>query len=171
MGLRGEAAIVGYTDRAATKRPTGPLESTLEQWARLAAATLADAGLPATAVDGICTGHLQEAAIFAPATIAEYLGMKMNFAEMVSSKSLTAHSDRTVPTPASPRSTAPPTATTSGQSPRSPSTSGSTPTTIPGRSSMTCPSLSTTSSTARSSTPPCTCWRLSCRSWAVPVCW
>ena len=83
MGLRGEAAIVGYTERAATKRPTGALESTLEQWARLAAATLADAGLPATEVDGICTGHLQEAAIFAPATIAEYLGMKVNFAEMV----------------------------------------------------------------------------------------
>ena len=82
-GLRGEAAIVGYTERSATKRPTGPLESTLEQWARLAAATLADAGLSATEVDGICTGHLQEAAIFAPSTIAEYLGMKVNFAEMV----------------------------------------------------------------------------------------
>jgi acetyl-CoA acetyltransferase len=49
----------------------------------LAAATLADAGLPATEVDGICTGHLQEVGIFAPSTIAEYLGMKVNFAEMV----------------------------------------------------------------------------------------
>lgn len=82
-GLRGEAAIVGYTERPATKRPTGPLESTLEQWARLAAATLADAGLSATEVDGICTGHLQEVGIFAPSTIAEYLGVKVNFAEMV----------------------------------------------------------------------------------------
>jgi len=82
-GLRGEAAIVGYTERPATKRPTGPLESTLEQWARLAAATLADAGLPAAEVDGICTGHLQETSIFAPSTIAEYLGLKVNFAEMV----------------------------------------------------------------------------------------
>ena len=54
MGLRGEAAIVGFTELPASKRPTGPLESTLEQWARLAAATLADAGLPATAIDGIC---------------------------------------------------------------------------------------------------------------------
>ena len=82
-GLRGEAAIVGHTERPATKRPTGPLESTLEQWARLAAATLADAGLSATEVDGICTGHLQEVVIFAPSTIAEYLGVKVNFAEMV----------------------------------------------------------------------------------------
>jgi acetyl-CoA acetyltransferase len=83
MGLRGEAAIVGYTELPATKRPTGALESTLEQWARLAAATLADAGLPASEVDGICTGHLQEVKLFAPATIVEYLGVKVNFAEMV----------------------------------------------------------------------------------------
>jgi acetyl-CoA acetyltransferase len=83
MGLRGEAAIVGYTELPATKRPTGPLESTLEQWARLAAATLADAGLSGTEVDGICTGHIQEAQIFAPSTVAEYLGLKVNFAEMV----------------------------------------------------------------------------------------
>ena len=83
MGLRGGAAIVGYTELPATKRPTGPLESTLEQWARLAAATLADAGLPASEVDGICTGHLQEVKLFAPATIVEYLGVKVNFAEMV----------------------------------------------------------------------------------------
>jgi len=83
MGLRGEAAIVGFTELPASKRPTGPLESTLEQWARLAAATLADAGLPATAIDGICTGHLQEARIFAPSTIVEYLGVKANFAEMI----------------------------------------------------------------------------------------
>ena len=40
MGLRGEAAIVGHTELPSTKKPTGPLEFTLEQWARLAAATL-----------------------------------------------------------------------------------------------------------------------------------
>ena len=51
MGLRGAAAIVGYTELPSTKRPTGPLESTLEQWTRLAAATLADAGLSAAEVD------------------------------------------------------------------------------------------------------------------------
>jgi acetyl-CoA acetyltransferase len=83
VGLRGEAAIVGYTELPASKRPTGPLESTLEQWARLAAATLADAGLSAPEVDGICTGHLQESRLFAPSTIAEYLGVKTNFGEMV----------------------------------------------------------------------------------------
>ncbi|WP_237572739.1 thiolase family protein [Mycolicibacterium lacusdiani] len=83
MGLRGEAAIVGFTELPATKRPTGPLEFNLEQWARLAAATLADAGLDASDVDGICTGHLQESQIFVPSTIVEYLGIRANFAELV----------------------------------------------------------------------------------------
>ncbi|MCV7018609.1 thiolase family protein [Mycolicibacterium aichiense] len=83
MGLRGEAAIVGYTELPSTKRPTGPLEFTLEQWARLAKAALDDAGLSAADVDGICTTHLQESQIFVPSTVIEYLGIKANFAEMV----------------------------------------------------------------------------------------
>jgi acetyl-CoA acetyltransferase len=83
MGLRGDAAIVGYTELPATKRPTGPLEFTIEQWTRLAAAALADAGLEASDVDGICTGHLQESQIFVPSTIIEYLGIRANFAELV----------------------------------------------------------------------------------------
>ena len=83
MGLRGEAAIVGYTELPATKKPAGPPAFTLEQWARLAAAALADAGLSAADVDGICTGHLQESQIFVPSTVIEYLGVKTNFAELV----------------------------------------------------------------------------------------
>lgn len=83
MGLRGDAAIVGFTELPATRRPTGPLEFMLEQWARLAAATVDDAGLSATDVDGICTSYLQESQIFVPSTIIEYLGVRANFAEMV----------------------------------------------------------------------------------------
>ncbi len=78
MGLRGKAAIVGYTELPSTKRPPGPLEFNLEQWARLAASTIADAGLDAADVDGICTGHLQESHIFVPSTIIEYLGIRAN---------------------------------------------------------------------------------------------
>jgi hypothetical protein len=74
--------MVGYTELPSTKRPTGPLEFNLEQWARLAASTLADAGLDASDVDGICTGHLQESQIFVPSTIIEYLGLRANFAEL-----------------------------------------------------------------------------------------
>ncbi|OFJ53459.1 thiolase family protein [Mycolicibacterium grossiae] len=83
MGLRGDAAIVGFTELPATKRPTGPPEFTLEQLARLAAATVADAGLSVADVDGICTGHVQESQIFVPSTVVEYLGIRANFAELV----------------------------------------------------------------------------------------
>ncbi len=83
MGLRGQAAIVGYTEWPATRRPTGPPEFTIEQWARLAAQTCDDAGLSATDVDGICTSYLQESQIFVPSTVIEYLGVRANFAEMV----------------------------------------------------------------------------------------
>src|SRR5690606_35710485 len=83
MGLRGEAAIVGFTELPATRQPTGPLEFNLEQWARLAAAALADAGLTAADVDGIVTTHLPESQLFAPSTIIEYLGITANFAELV----------------------------------------------------------------------------------------
>lgn len=83
MGLRGDAAIVGFTELPASRRPTGPLEFMLEQWARLATATVEDAGLSAADVDGICTSYLQESQIFVPSTVIEYLGVRANFAEMV----------------------------------------------------------------------------------------
>jgi acetyl-CoA acetyltransferase len=83
MGLRGEAAIVGFTELAPTRTPTGPLTFTLEQWATLSAAALADAGISATEVDGIVCSPLMESEIFVPSTIAEYLGVRANFAEFV----------------------------------------------------------------------------------------
>lgn len=54
MGLRGEAAIVGYvelTPERMTKASPAPFA--IEQWAELGAAALADAGLPFEFVDGI----------------------------------------------------------------------------------------------------------------------
>ena len=39
MGLRGEAAIVGFHELPAVRKPTGKPEFTIEQWARLAAPT------------------------------------------------------------------------------------------------------------------------------------
>ncbi|EKF25591.1 hypothetical protein C731_0293 [Mycolicibacterium hassiacum DSM 44199] len=87
MGLRGEAAIIGYVElppERLTKALSGPpAPFILEQWADLAAAALADAGLPAESVDGIVTSHLAESEIFVPSTIAEYLGVRANFAELV----------------------------------------------------------------------------------------
>ncbi|BBY82769.1 thiolase family protein [Mycolicibacterium pulveris] len=84
MGLRGEAAIVGYVEWAPERmNKAGPAPFTIEQWAELSAAALADAGLSAELVNGIVTSHLGESEIFVPSTVAEYLGVGANFAELV----------------------------------------------------------------------------------------
>lgn len=84
MGLRGDAAIVGFVELPPERlSKAGPAPFTLEQWAELSAAALADAGLPAESVDGIVTSHLGESEIFVPSTVAEYLGVDANFAELL----------------------------------------------------------------------------------------
>jgi acetyl-CoA acetyltransferase len=84
MGLRGDAAIVGYTERPSRRRFEGELRFTLEQWMYLAAEALADAGIDPRHVDGIvCSNDMMEAEHFAPATIAEYCGWPVSFAERV----------------------------------------------------------------------------------------
>ncbi len=84
MGLRGDACIVGYTERPSERRPAGPYRLTIEQWADLAAEALLDAGISAKEVDGlVCAGDIIEASHFVPATIAEYCGWSVNLAERV----------------------------------------------------------------------------------------
>lgn len=84
MGLRGEAAIVGYVELPPERMTkAGPAPFMLEQWAELGAAALQDAGLSGELVDGIVTTHLSESEIFVPSTVTEYLGVRANFAEMV----------------------------------------------------------------------------------------
>lgn len=81
MGLTGKAAIVGYAEWPSRRKWSGrPLHS-LEQWARLGREALDDAGLQPADVDGVCVGNLSEAPRFVPATLAEYLGLEVNFAE------------------------------------------------------------------------------------------
>ncbi|MGW4099345.1 MULTISPECIES: thiolase family protein [unclassified Mycobacterium] len=83
-GLQGEAAIVGYVELPPERMSkAAPAPFTLEQWALLAAAALEDAGLSAEQVDGIVTSHLGESEIFVPSTVAEYLGVRANFAELL----------------------------------------------------------------------------------------
>lgn len=83
-GLQGDAAIVGYVELPPEKMSkASPAPFTLEQWALLAAAALDDAGLSAEQVDGIVTSHLGESEIFVPSTVAEYLGVRANFAELL----------------------------------------------------------------------------------------
>lgn len=83
QGLRGEAAIVGVAEWRPTRQPVEPLRFTIEQWAQLAREALEDAGVAADRVNGLITSKLNEVSIFAPATISEYLGLPINFAEYV----------------------------------------------------------------------------------------
>lgn len=84
MGLRGDACIVGYTERRSERRFSGNPRLSIEQWADLAAAALHDAGIDAREVDGlVCGGDVLEASHFVPATIAEYCGWSVNLAERV----------------------------------------------------------------------------------------
>src|SRR5262245_33924156 len=82
MGLRGDAAIVGYAEYKPERR--SPKRAfTVEQWADLARLGLADAGLTLADVNGIVTGGLRESSMFVPATVIEYLGIRTNFAETI----------------------------------------------------------------------------------------
>jgi acetyl-CoA acetyltransferase len=83
-GLRGDACIVGIAERAAERKFAGTPTLTVEQWAGLAADALADAGIASSEVDGlVCAGDVAEASLFVPATIAEYCGWSVNFAERI----------------------------------------------------------------------------------------
>jgi acetyl-CoA acetyltransferase len=82
-GLRGEAAIVGIAELPAERRPTRPALFTLDQYALLAKIVIEDAGLDPACVNGLLTHGVAESAMFAPATLCEYLGMPLDFGERV----------------------------------------------------------------------------------------
>jgi acetyl-CoA C-acetyltransferase len=82
MGLRGDAAIVGFAEHRSERTFTGTPAFSLEQWADYAALALADAGISSSEVDGIvCASDIRESSHFVPATVAEYCGWSVNFAE------------------------------------------------------------------------------------------
>lgn len=82
-GLRGEAAIVGFCELAGERRPTRPEMFTLDQWASLAKAAVDDAGIDPRRVTGLVAHGLAESDMFVPATLSEYLGLPLNFGEVV----------------------------------------------------------------------------------------
>ena len=82
-GLRGEAAIVGFVELPPERKPTRPSMFTIEQYARLAKAALDDAGLDGSSIDGLVTHGIAESDMFAPATLSEYLGIPINYGEVV----------------------------------------------------------------------------------------
>ncbi|MEQ9464115.1 MAG: thiolase family protein [Haliea sp.] len=85
MGLRGQAAIVGCAQYKPEKYATAPRMFHLEQIAELAGQALADAGLGLHDLDGLAVNgaHFHEASAFVPAVVAEYLGIRVSFAEVV----------------------------------------------------------------------------------------
>ncbi|WP_156686908.1 thiolase family protein [Mycobacterium sp. Marseille-P9652] len=82
-GLRGEAAIVGIAELPAERRPTRPAAFTLDQYALLAKMVVEDAGVDPARINGLITHGVAESAMFAPATLCEYLGLPLDFGERV----------------------------------------------------------------------------------------
>ena len=83
MKLEGKAAIVGYFEYPHIRKYTGERKFSLSQWAELTRRSLADAGLQASDINGIVCTEVRETVAFTPATIVEYLGHPVNFAEFV----------------------------------------------------------------------------------------
>jgi acetyl-CoA acetyltransferase len=83
VGLRGEAAIVGIAELPAQRKQTRPELFTIDQYAALAAMVIEDAGLDASAINGLICHGIAESNMFAPATLSEYLGMPIDFGERV----------------------------------------------------------------------------------------
>ncbi len=81
MGKRA-AAIVGLSEWKAQRTWERPLFA-MEAMAQLAAETLADAGVAKDDVDGLVIVAVAESPMFAPSAVAEYLGIRSNFNEIV----------------------------------------------------------------------------------------
>lgn len=84
-GIRGETAIIGCAQYRPEKYATAPQAFHLEQVADLARIAIRDAGIDAQQIDGLAvTGsYFNEARQFVPAMVGEYLGLALNFGEVV----------------------------------------------------------------------------------------
>lgn len=76
------AAIVGFSEWKPQRKRPRPMFA-LEAMAQLAAETLSDAGFDKDEVDGIVIPGLPESPFFAPSAVAEYLGLRTAFNEVV----------------------------------------------------------------------------------------
>lgn len=75
------AAIVGAAEYPARRFSEAPAASSLEQAADLALLALDDAGLGLDAVDGLAVRGVYVSGQFLPATVAEYLGLRIGYGE------------------------------------------------------------------------------------------
>jgi hypothetical protein len=85
MGVQGLAAIVGSAQYKPERRPEGPPAFALDQVADLSRLALEDAGLRPDQIDGLAVTSVGfgEVRMFVPAMVGEYLGLKLNYGEVV----------------------------------------------------------------------------------------
>jgi acetyl-CoA acetyltransferase len=85
MGAQGLAAIVGCAQYRPQKRAEAPVAFPLDQVADLAGLAMADAGLSPDQIDGLAVTSVgfTEVRMFVPAMVGEYLGLKLNYGEVV----------------------------------------------------------------------------------------
>jgi acetyl-CoA acetyltransferase len=85
MADRAQAAIVGTAQYKPRRRSDEPPVFALDQVADLAGLAMADAGLRPEQIDGLAvtTVGFSEVRMFIPAMVGEYLGLKLNFGEVV----------------------------------------------------------------------------------------
>ena len=81
MSLRGAAAVVGLAERAPV-RHTGD-ETNLDLLSGVAVEAMADAGIERSEVDGLLVHPIGGLPGFVPATVAEFIGLRPGFAELV----------------------------------------------------------------------------------------
>jgi acetyl-CoA acetyltransferase len=85
MGAQGLAAIVGVAQYKPQRRQEAPVVFPLDQVADLAGLAMADAGLAPQQIDGLAVASVgfSEVRMFVPAMVGEYLGLKLNYGEVV----------------------------------------------------------------------------------------
>ncbi len=82
MSLRGTCAVVGAAELP-PQRVT-PRRTTLDMNGRVARAAVSDAGLEPAPIDGLLVGpQVGETPQHVPATVAEYLGLRPRYADVV----------------------------------------------------------------------------------------
>jgi len=81
MGLRGAAAVVGVAELAPQRYTEG--ETTLGLLAKVAVDAIADSGVPFDEIDGLLVPPVGGISMVAPSIVAEYLGVRPRFAELV----------------------------------------------------------------------------------------
>ena len=81
MSLKGRAAIVGIGELRPTRYTEG--ETTIGMLTKAGLLAIEDSGLPFDEIDGLLVHPVAGAAMFVPSTFAEFLGLQVNFAEIV----------------------------------------------------------------------------------------